>query len=175
MKAITARYNRGCLLLTGDDLTIQLFIGASAVAILGVAVTQAGWTHKWFVRSLFVIAAGLAILAVYWKPIRDANPAIGPVASEVAGNSISWFSLLIVGFGVVFFLDLLARTGWLTSPNAPLDRGHEPSTTKVSSPQPPAERQFIAASATDLMDLCRGRTSIQTSHLVDTYSGGWLK
>jgi hypothetical protein len=155
-------------LLTGDDLTIQLFIGASAVATLGVAVTQAGWTHKWFVGSLFVIAAALALLAVFWKPIRDAHPEIGPVASEVAGSSISWFTLLLVGFGIVFFLDLLARTGWLQTAQSKRGGGGDKS-------EPSKDRIFVSVTPEYLMGFYEGRTAIQGDQLAQNYIGKWLK
>jgi hypothetical protein len=88
----------------GDDLTIQLFVGVSAIAFLGVALI-AGWTHKWFVRSFFVKAAAAAFLA-------------------------AWFTLLLFGFGVLFFWDLLARTGWF---NACKDQGASPKCSNGTS------------------------------------------
>jgi hypothetical protein len=166
-------------LLTGDDLSIQLFIGATAIAILGVAVTQAGWTHKGFVWSLFVIAGGLSLLAVFWKPIRDAHPEIGPVASEVAGSSISWFTLLLVGFGVVFFLDLLARTGWLVQPqHTTVQESHrdiDKSRDKITEPEPPKERVFIAVDPEYLMAFYDERTSVQGDQLAQNYIGKWIR
>jgi hypothetical protein len=136
-------------LLTGDDLSIQLFIAGTAIAIMGIAVTQAGWTHKGFVWSLFVVALGLGFCALYWKQIREANPEVGAFASGIAGNSISWFTLLLVGFGLVFFLDLLARTGWLAERKSGREiekKNIEPeikSTDPAKEKQAPKEKIFI--------------------------------
>ena len=164
-------------MLTGDDLTIQLFIGASAIAVLGVAVTQAGWTHKWFAWSLFVIAATLALFAVFWKPIRDAHPAIGPVASEVAGNSISWFTLLLVGFGIVLLLDLLARIRWWApSQHRVIGEEHrnidKPGSKTI---EPPKERVFVTIHPEHLMAFYDDRTSVQGDQLAQNYIGKWMK
>lgn len=164
-------------MLTGDDLTIQLFILASAVAILGVAVTQAGWTHKWFVRSLFAAAAALAILAFYWKPIREAHPEIGPPASDIAGNSVSWFALLLIGFGVVFFLDILARTGWLEVVSKPRPETIVPPQNGKATGGPAEstkERVFVEITPKRLMDFYEKNTSLQGDQLVQNYLGKWI-
>jgi hypothetical protein len=162
-------------LLTGDDLSIQLFIGATAIAILGVAVTQAGWTHKGFVWSLFVIAGGLSLIAVFWKPIRDANPEIGPVASSVAGSSISWFTLLLVGFGAVFFLDLLARIGWFADRRSGREveqkNNKEPENKAI---EPTKEKIFIDVTPAYLIGLYEDRTEMQANVLASAFMGKWI-
>jgi hypothetical protein len=48
-------------MLTGDDLSTQYFIAGAAIALLGIGVTQAGWTHRWLIRGVF--AGGLTLLA----------------------------------------------------------------------------------------------------------------
>jgi hypothetical protein len=40
-------------MLSGDDLSTQYFIVATSIAFLGIAVTQAGWKHPWFLKGLF--------------------------------------------------------------------------------------------------------------------------
>lgn len=169
-------------MLTGDDLSIQLFIAGTAIAVMGIAVTQAGWTHKWFVWSLFVIALGLGLCAIYWRQIREANPEIGAWASGIAGNSVSWFTLLFIGLGAVFILDFLARIGWLRttvkreamalpSPIEPVKPGH---TISAKAETPPAERFFVSANAQTLMAFYDGRTSIQADLLTKPYLGKWI-
>jgi hypothetical protein len=140
---------------------------------LGVAVTQAGWTHKAFVYSLFALAGALALCAVYWKPLREAHPEIAPVASDVAGSSISWFTLLVVGFGIVFVLDILARIGWFKGTQTP-----GPSRQLVEQPKAiaqPAERVFITTSISTLTQLCEGRTSMQAAQIAKNYEDSWLR
>src|SRR5208283_3491067 len=98
--------------MSGDDLSVQLFIGATAITVLALAVSQAGWKHLWFVRALFGVAFVLAACAIFWKPISDELPHVKEIVSELASNSFSWFSLLLIGFGLVFVLDFGARIGW---------------------------------------------------------------
>lgn len=161
-------------MLTGDDLSIQLFIAGTAIAVMGIAVTQAGWTHKGFVWSLFVVALGLGFCALYWKQIREANPEVGAFASGIAGNSISWFTLLLLGFGAVFVLDLLARIGWFRTtatrdlPETPL----RPSPTTSSKPH--EEQIFVRATPQDLMAFYEGRTTLQGNQASKNYIGKWM-
>src|SRR5450631_1507969 len=64
------------MLLQGDALAVQLFIGSGAVAALSVAMTQAGWTQKWFVRAMFGLAVLLAIAFIGWPYFEDREPLI---------------------------------------------------------------------------------------------------
>jgi hypothetical protein len=179
-------------MLAGDDLTIQLFIGATAVAVLGMAVTQAGWTHKWFVRSLFVLAGILALSAIFWKPISKEFPKFGSFASSLASQSISWFTLLIVGFGIVFLLDLAARVGWLGVQSPVLARRPEPVITPKREPksdegieekereekkraEPEAPRVFIDVTPTFLMGLYENTTAVKADAMFLAYIGKWIR
>jgi hypothetical protein len=80
-------------MLQGDDLTVQLSIGGAALTLLGVAMTQAGWTHKWFVRSMFALAALLAIACIGWRYIETRIPAewLSYFARQI------WFLCLLAG------------------------------------------------------------------------------
>lgn len=148
---------------------------------MGIAVTQAGWTHKGFVYSLFVAAIGLAFSAIYWEQIREARPGIGSWASAIAGSSISWFTLLLVGFGAVFVLDLLARIGWFKK-SRPLSGGVEgiaPRSEVADStspiPSPPKDKLFVDVDPTYLMAFYENRTSVQGDQLAQNYIGKWIK
>jgi hypothetical protein len=68
----------GIAVLQGDELTVQLFIAAAGLALLGIAVTQAGWTHKFFVRSLFGVAAILFLCAIFWRNVIEHAPRAFP-------------------------------------------------------------------------------------------------
>jgi hypothetical protein len=79
------------MLLQGDELSVQLFIGAAAISTLSVAVTQAGWTHKWFVRAMFGVAVLLASASVGWPYFESRIPAISGALQAMAETRIAWF------------------------------------------------------------------------------------
>jgi hypothetical protein len=78
-------------MLQGDDLSVQLFIGALAVNVLGVAMTQAGWTHRWFVRGMFALAAVLAIAAAGWRYIEARIPLLDGALQTATSSRVVWF------------------------------------------------------------------------------------
>jgi hypothetical protein len=78
-------------MLQGDDLSLQLFIGAAAISFLSVAMTQAGWTHGWFVRGMFALAALLAIVSVGWRYFEARIPLLSDTLQTVASGRIAWF------------------------------------------------------------------------------------
>jgi hypothetical protein len=105
-----------------DLLSIQLFIGAAAIAVAGVAVTQAGWTHRLFVRLLFLLAALLTICAVFFNQLVTALPSITSYLKPIAGNSVAWFALMIASLILIFFLDFAVRKGWFVPSQRLLER-----------------------------------------------------
>ena len=79
------------MLLQGDELAVQLFIGAAALTALSVAMTQAGWTHRWFVRGMFALAAFLTVACVGWPYFESRIPLINEALQTVALSRIGWF------------------------------------------------------------------------------------
>jgi len=79
------------MFLQGDALAVQLFIGAAAISALTVAMTQAGWTHRWFVRGMFGLGALLAAASVGWRYIETRLPVIGDALQIVAQSRAAWF------------------------------------------------------------------------------------
>jgi hypothetical protein len=97
-------------MLTGDDLSTQYFIAGTAIAILGIAVTQAGWTHRAFVKALFALGLALALTAGLWKPISEAFPRLRDLAAPIGSSPSAWLVLLVTTLMIVFLLDYRART-----------------------------------------------------------------
>ena len=110
------------MLLQGDALAVQLFIGAAALTALSVAMTQAGWTHRWFVKGMFALAASLAIACVGWPYFESRIPAISDVLQAVAMSRIGWF---FVGIIPAFVGGMLLSDGLRhrprTSPIVPIE------------------------------------------------------
>jgi hypothetical protein len=77
-------------MLQGDALAVQLFIGAAALNVLSVAMTQAGWTHRWFVGGLFGLSVLLAALSVSWAHVETAIPGLNAFLSLLASRRITW-------------------------------------------------------------------------------------
>jgi hypothetical protein len=86
-------------MLQGDALAVQLFIGAAALNVLSVAMTQAGWTHRWFVWGLFGLSALLATLSITWGHVETAIPSLNTFLSVLASSRITWvFAGIIPAF-----------------------------------------------------------------------------
>ena len=76
-----------------DLLAIQLFIASLAAGFLWLAITQAGWTHRLFVISMFALSTLLAVVAGFWRNIAPLVPPIDNFFSSVATSRITWFAL----------------------------------------------------------------------------------
>jgi hypothetical protein len=124
------RAKLGPMLLQGDDLAVQLFIGAAALTVLSVAVTQAGWTHKWFVRGMFGLAVLLAVASIGWPYFETKIPLVSEALQAITSSRIGWFFAGIIPAFV---------SGMLVSDN--LRRRRE--TTTTLSPQQKNDLDFI--------------------------------
>jgi hypothetical protein len=74
-----------------DILAIQLWFGGAAIAFLAIAVSAAGWNHRYFVRTMFAIAILLVIPSIFWKFISTILT-VGSAKTIVAmaNSPVSW-------------------------------------------------------------------------------------
>jgi hypothetical protein len=97
-----------------DILSIQLWFGAAALTFLAIAMTAAGWNHKNFIRSMFGVAALMALLAIFWPQIHIAIP--GQIQEWIAAgsnNHFVWLGMFAVGMGAVLGVARLRGLGSL--------------------------------------------------------------
>jgi hypothetical protein len=91
-----------------DILQIQLWFGAAAIAFGAIAITAAGWNHRYFVWSMFSLAGASALVALLWRKINEAIP---EVASEkflaVTAQPLTWFAIFVIATAAVV---LMARS-----------------------------------------------------------------
>ena len=115
--------------MPGDgSLEVQLFIGSLAAAAAALAMAQAGWTHRWFVRGMFAVAIILAATAVGWPKISPHAPEIDAWISNVTDSRLAWFVIgivlgLVTGFAIGAWLDARLKRR--------ADRAHSDSGSRV--------------------------------------------
>lgn len=141
------------MLLSGDDLSIQLFVAALAISILSIAVTQADWRGRKFVVGLFVSAGFLALVAVFWGVIAKALPYLADKLGIVA-SAWAWFALLFFSLCIVAWFEVKNRERWTKKIHdliADLDaRSVEFAAREVARKSPPeVHRWFSPADALD--------------------------
>ncbi len=90
--------------MSGDDLTIVLFLVGTAISIAGTAMSAAGWKHHFFIASLFFVAGVFLVAGVAWPATKNISPTVTAVIEQIATHPVSWFAILILGMGAVTFL-----------------------------------------------------------------------
>ncbi|MGD0418570.1 MAG: hypothetical protein ABSA68_03145 [Xanthobacteraceae bacterium] len=95
-----------------DILSIQLWFGAAALTFLAIAMTAAGWNHKYFIRSMFGVAALMALLAIFWPQIHVAIPdQIQKWIATESDNHFVWLGMFVVGMSTVLGVARLRGLG----------------------------------------------------------------
>jgi hypothetical protein len=140
-------------MLSGDDLTIVLFLIGTAISIALTAMSVAGWRHPVFVNSLFGLAGVCCVAGVAWPLLKTDSPAATAIVSQVATNPVAWFVVLI-----------LAIIASLLRP-----KGDE-QTWRAIKP----EKVFVNVSPSYLIGLYKNRTTIQGDDLATAYIGKWI-
>src|SRR2546423_14725623 len=93
-----------------DILSIQLWLGAAAIAFLAIGMTVAGWNHKLFIRSMFVLASLLAMAAVFWPRIRLRIPEkLDERLGSIANNQITWFIMFTAAPYAIFLFNSVKK------------------------------------------------------------------
>jgi hypothetical protein len=96
--------------MLADDPSTQYFVAGAALTVLGVAVTQAGWNHRWFLRGAFGLGIALLVCAALWKPITSTFPKVGELTDPIGSSAGAWFTLLVCALISIFWLDFRARS-----------------------------------------------------------------
>jgi hypothetical protein len=156
-------------MLSGDDLTIVLFLVGTAISIALTAMSAAGWRHPALIGGLFSLAGVCLVIGVAWPALKTISPPATAMVNQVATNPVAWFIVL-----------MLAVAAPLVRPkrNNPASRtpavvAATPVSEATSVPHQP-QRVFIDVSPAYLMDLYKNRTSIQGDALAAAYIGKWL-
>lgn len=89
-------------MLSGDDLTIVLFLIGLAATFGLAAMSLAGWKHKALIILLFVLTGAFVIAGVSWPWIKSFSPSAAIVVQEIANSPVSWFCVII--FGIIIAL-----------------------------------------------------------------------
>ncbi|MGA2412573.1 MAG: hypothetical protein ABSG46_19585, partial [Candidatus Binataceae bacterium] len=88
-----------------DVLSIQLWLGAAAIAFLAIGVSAAGWKHKVFIAAMFGIAALMAATAICFRRILPLLPdQWGEALTGLSNNKGAWLSLFAAGMCVILFI-----------------------------------------------------------------------
>ena len=89
-------------MLTGDDLSVQLFIFGGGISFAALAVSQAGWTHRVLVICLFVLAAACIAAGLFYSDLKDYSPTLSSDLLYIANSKVSW--LVMFSFVITFLI-----------------------------------------------------------------------
>src|SRR5215208_3821150 len=83
--------------MSGDDLTIALFLVGTAFSVAGTAVSASGWRHRSLIYGLCAAAVIILLTGVAWPLIKNISPApVVAVIAQVATSAVAWFAVLMV-------------------------------------------------------------------------------
>lgn len=84
---------------SGDELTNMWGLIATGITVAGIGLTL---SHRIW-RGAFFFAGGCFVLAgLFWTPIRDGAPSIGPMLTKITSNPSNWFLVLILAIAALW-------------------------------------------------------------------------
>ncbi|SRR6266851_4049921 len=162
--------------MSGDDLTIALFLFGTAIAFGLTAVTLAGWTHRTLVLSFFGAAIILFLSAVFWPTIGEHWSGLKTLLNEIVANYLA-FRLIILFVLLMFCFDFAMKMGWISVRAEALAERPRASTEDDAGEETAngTERKVVDAEPSYLMGLYQGTTKIRADRLAAIYVGKWLR
>jgi hypothetical protein len=95
-----------------DNLSVQLWFGAAAITFMAIAMSAAGWNHKYFVWSMFTLAGATVVVAVFYRSIKTLiPPRWEDVIVLIANDHRAWFVMFTIGIFAVLFVTKIPRIG----------------------------------------------------------------
>src|SRR5579872_2615965 len=83
--------------MSGDNLTIGLFLIGTGIAIGLTAMNAAGWRHPVLIQSLFAISCLFILGGFFWSSLKTLSPAVSHVVVQIGTNPVAWFVIFMVG------------------------------------------------------------------------------
>jgi hypothetical protein len=118
--------------MSGNNLTIALFLIGTAIAVAMAAMSIAGWKRPVLIWSLFGFAGILAVLGFGWPAFKTLSLAATATINDIATSSISWFVVFMFTVATFALHPLTwgadrapARWGLSTPPDPPSDPTHD--------------------------------------------------
>jgi hypothetical protein len=117
--------------MSGDNLTIALFLLGTAITLAVTAITLAGWTGRPIVTAFFGLAALFFLIAVLWPSIGDKSKSLKSLLLSAVSNNFAFGSLALCLFVILFF-DFAIKMGWIGAPRTVLRSGAQNVVGKTS-------------------------------------------
>jgi hypothetical protein len=150
--------------MSGDDLTIALFVFGTAIAFGLTAVTLAGWTNRALVVSLFSVAAILFVCSIFWPTIGENLVGLKWFLQALIANYFGFRAIGLVIF-LMFCFDFAIEMGWIS-----INRDSAPAPATDAKPK----KVFVNVSPSYLIGLYENRTTIQGDDLAAAYISKWM-
>jgi hypothetical protein len=145
--------------MSSDDLTIVLFLVATAISFGVAAMSQAGWKHPLLIRcrqGAWTVLAGIfAIAGLGWPLIKPISPPATAAIVQIATSPVAWFAVLVLGLTASLFR-----------------RKQDDKQSKIKEPE---KKMFIDVSPAYLIDLYKEVTKAQGDALLSTYTDKWIR
>jgi hypothetical protein len=142
--------------MSGDDLTIVLFLVGIAITLATVATSQTGSRHPVLIACIFILAAIFAISGLGWPLIESISPRATALIVRIATSPVAWFAVLVLGLTVAL-----------------LRRKRDGKRIEIKVPE--EAKVFIDVSPGYLIDLYKENTTLQSNVLLSAYVNKWIK
>jgi hypothetical protein len=167
-------------MLTGDDLTIVLFLVGTAITIALAAINGAGWKHRALVVLLFALALAFLVVGLAWPlvDLKTLSPSIVESIEQISRSPVAWFVVLMVAIGSSFRRSSEGASAYGVRPSqlvaAQIDSLVENKPGPETSPETSTPLQSLNSgelTAKNLAALFSGKTSLHANALIKPYLG----
>ena len=160
--------------MSGDDLTIALFLFGTAIAFGLTAVTLAGWTNRALVVSLFGVAAVLFICSIFWPVIGENWIGLKRFFQALIANYFGFRAIGLIIF-LMFCFDFAIKIGWISIDrySTIIHKSVKSGADRIGADRI-EERVFVDVTPAYLIGLLKDRLEIHGQKLVEPYIGKWL-
>jgi len=176
--------------MSGDNLTVALFLIDAAITLIGLGISQAGWKHPVLIGSVFVLGVACLFGGVFWPFVKGVSPT--PVVdsiTKIGTNPESWFFLFIMALiiwivpkhpsqKVVFHTSQKSETKNQLGQSADFLAGKahaEAFYDKQETSEEKKLRVFTKRTPSDLISVYKSHTGIQAEILLRPNIGQWIE